>query len=127
MPHYFLLLALIKPTTETGHCLSPVSALYHILDRRIVTGGLSHWAAVQLLGEIRQVTCPSLVADQDKRHRSTPCVRQQYELCEAAPSIRHPLFGNTLSDWCLRSATYATGHGIETKNAAGQRADANPT
>ena len=75
MPHYFLLLALIKPTTETGHCLSPVSALYHILDRRIVTGGLSHWAAVQLLGEIRQVTCPSLVADQDKRHRSTP-VRQ---------------------------------------------------
>ena len=75
MPHYFLLLALIKPTTQTGHCLSPVSALYHILDCRIVSGGVPLWAAVQLLGEIRQVTSPSLVADQDKRHRSTP-VRQ---------------------------------------------------
>ena len=77
MPQYFQLLALVKPTTQTGHCLSPVSAFYHILDCRIVTGGLSRWAAVQLLGEIRQVTCPSLVADQDKRHCSTP-------VCQAA-------------------------------------------
>ena len=54
-----------------GKPSAQMSAL-DILDRRIVTGGLSHWAAVQLLGEIRQVTCSSLAADQDKRHRSTP-------------------------------------------------------
>jgi hypothetical protein len=71
MPHSFLPMAFIKPTTQTGHRLSPVSALDQILDHPFITGALSHWAAIQLLSEIRHVTGPSFVADQDKRHLGT--------------------------------------------------------
>ena len=72
MAHSFLPLALIKPTTQTGHRLSPVSTLHPILDRCVGTGRLSRRVGAQLLIEICQVTSLSLTPDSNKRHRSTP-------------------------------------------------------
>ena len=75
MAHSFLPLALIKPTTQTGHRLSPVSTLHPILDRCVGIGRLSRRVGAQLLIEICQVTSLSLAPDSNKRHRSTPLHR----------------------------------------------------
>ena len=72
VPHFCLPLALIEPTTQTGHRLPPVCPLHHLIDRRAIVGGHYHRAGVQPLNEICQVTSLSLATDQDKRHRCTP-------------------------------------------------------